>query len=283
MSLYKGRHRKPSTARTVVLRTATAGALIGGPALALAAPASAAPLSVWDDVAQCESGQNWSINTGNGYYGGLQFSQSTWEAFGGTQYASRADLASKSEQIATAERTLAGQGWGAWACAPMVGAYGSSENRDGAASGGGSESAPVAQVAAAPAAPQAAPAAASASGTYIVRSGDTLGRIASANGTTWQALWAANKDVVSDPNWISVGWQLRLTGSAPAATPAPAAPAAAQAATAGGSYTVVAGDTLYKIAAKKGVTGGWQTLYDANKGAVSDPSVIYPGQVLSLG
>ena len=99
--------------------------------------------------------------------------------------------------------------------------------------------------------------------------------------TTWQALWAANKDVVSDPNWISVGWQLRLTGSAPAATPAPAAPAPA--ATAGGSYTVVAGDTLYKIAAKKGVTGGWQTLYDANKGAVSDPSVIYPGQVLSLG
>ena len=149
----------------------------------------------------------------------------------------------------------------------------------------GSESAPVAQVAAAPAAPQAAPAAASASGTYIVRSGDTLGRIASANGTTWQALWAANKDVVSDPNWISVGWQLRLTGSAPAANPAPApaAPAAAPAATAGGSYTVVAGDTLYKIAAKKGVTGGWQTLYDANKGAVSDPSVIYPGQVLSLG
>ena len=129
MSRYKGRHRKPSTARTVALRTATAGALIGGPALALAAPASAAPLSVWDSVAQCESTNNWSINTGNGYYGGLQFAQSTWEAYGGLQYAPRADLASKSEQIAVAEKTLAGQGWGAWACASMVGAYGSPENR----------------------------------------------------------------------------------------------------------------------------------------------------------
>ena len=68
----------------------------------------------WDAVAQCESGGNWSINTGNGYYGGLQFSQSTWEAYGGLAYAPRADLATKSEQIAAAERVLAGQGRGAW-------------------------------------------------------------------------------------------------------------------------------------------------------------------------
>src|SRR6478609_10826776 len=147
MSRYKGRHRKPSTTRTVA-----AGALIGGPALAMASPASAAPLSVWDSVAQCESTNNWSINTGNGYYGGLQFAQSTWEAYGGLQYASRADLATKSEQIAVAEKTLAGQGWGAWSCASMVGAYGSPENRDATASGGSSQTAaapaPAAQVAA---------------------------------------------------------------------------------------------------------------------------------------
>jgi hypothetical protein len=68
----------------------------------------------WDAVAMCESGGNWSINTGNGYYGGLQFSSSTWMAFGGGTYAPRADLAAKAEQIAIAENVLAAQGPGAW-------------------------------------------------------------------------------------------------------------------------------------------------------------------------
>ena len=95
------------------------GAVVLGGAAAvslgvLAAPASAASPNDWDAVAQCESSGNWAINTGNGYYGGLQFSQSTWAAHGGTAYAPRADLATKSEQIAVAERVLAGQGPGAW-------------------------------------------------------------------------------------------------------------------------------------------------------------------------
>jgi len=68
----------------------------------------------WDAVALCESGGNWSINTGNGYYGGLQFSSSTWLAFGGAAYAPRADLAARSQQIAIAEKVLAAQGPGAW-------------------------------------------------------------------------------------------------------------------------------------------------------------------------
>jgi hypothetical protein len=68
----------------------------------------------WDAVARCESGGNWSINTGNGFYGGLQFTSSTWLAFGGGAYAPRADLASPSQQIAIAEKVLAGQGPGAW-------------------------------------------------------------------------------------------------------------------------------------------------------------------------
>ena len=79
-----------------------------------AAPANAASESTWDAIAQCESSGNWSIDTGNGYYGGLQFSASTWSAFGGTAYAPRADLASPAEQIAVAERVLARQGAGAW-------------------------------------------------------------------------------------------------------------------------------------------------------------------------
>ena len=78
--------------------------------------------SVWDRLAQCESGGNWSINTGNGYYGGLQFSRSTWQAYGGGQYAPTADKASRSEQIAIAKKTQASQGWGAWpACTKKLG------------------------------------------------------------------------------------------------------------------------------------------------------------------
>jgi hypothetical protein len=68
----------------------------------------------WAAVARCESGGNWAIDTGNGYYGGLQFSQPTWDAFGGGAYAPRADLATQSQQIAVAEKVLAVQGPGAW-------------------------------------------------------------------------------------------------------------------------------------------------------------------------
>ncbi|CAN5660880.1 hypothetical protein BH23PAT1_BH23PAT1_5600 [soil metagenome] len=85
------------------------------------APASSATVSggVWDRVAMCESGGNWSINTGNGYYGGLQFSLSSWQAVGGNGYPHQA---SKAEQIARAERLLAIQGWGAWpACSSKLG------------------------------------------------------------------------------------------------------------------------------------------------------------------
>ena len=78
------------------------------------APAPPSPGHDWDAVAQCESGGNWSINTGNGYYGGLQFSSSTWLAYGGGAYAPRADLATRGQQIAIAEKVLAAQGAGAW-------------------------------------------------------------------------------------------------------------------------------------------------------------------------
>src|SRR4051812_13647057 len=89
------------------------------PAPAPVAPTPGRPAPVpsghnWDAVAQCESGGNWSINTGNGFYGGLQFTSRTWLAFGGGAYASRADLAAKSQQIAIAEKVLAVQGPGAW-------------------------------------------------------------------------------------------------------------------------------------------------------------------------
>ena len=111
-----------------LLRLAVVGAVATGAPLALAGTASAAPESAWDKLAQCESGGNWSINTGNGYYGGIQFNASTWHAFGGEGLPHQA---SRSEQIAVAERTLAAQGWNAWpACSRKMGLRGHSADPD---------------------------------------------------------------------------------------------------------------------------------------------------------
>ncbi|WP_446666335.1 transglycosylase family protein [Flexivirga sp. B27] len=89
---------------------ATVGAGLAGAAHAKAS----APYNVWDRVATCESGNNWSINTGNGFYGGLQFTHSTWQAFGGGKYASDAHYATRDQQIYVAQATLRVQGPGAW-------------------------------------------------------------------------------------------------------------------------------------------------------------------------
>ena len=113
MSNNKGRHRRATGAEKAVAAATVMGVGLALP-LTLTGNAQAADESVWDKVAKCESTNNWSINTGNGYYGGLQFTQSTWAAYGGLNYAPRADLATKSEQIAVAERVLASQGSGAW-------------------------------------------------------------------------------------------------------------------------------------------------------------------------
>ena len=102
-----GRHRKPTTSSVNVAKIAFTGAVIGGSGLALAGQAGAATDGEWDQVASCESGGNWAINTGNGYQGGLQFSPGTWSGHGGGEYAPSAHMASKEEQIAVAERVLA--------------------------------------------------------------------------------------------------------------------------------------------------------------------------------
>jgi hypothetical protein len=92
------------------------------PAQPQPAPAPAGGSSVnWDAIAQCESGGNWAINTGNGYSGGLQFTPQTWAGYGGLAYAPEAWQASREAQIAVAERVLASQGLGAW---PTCGAQG---------------------------------------------------------------------------------------------------------------------------------------------------------------
>jgi resuscitation-promoting factor RpfA len=109
-----GRHRKPSSSSIGVAKIAVTGAVIGGGALGLTAQAQAATDAEWDRVAACESSGNWAINTGNGYHGGLQFAPSTWTGHGGGQYAPAANLATREQQIAIAEKVLANQGKGAW-------------------------------------------------------------------------------------------------------------------------------------------------------------------------
>lgn len=81
-----------------------------------------APTGVWDRLAQCESGGDWSINTGNGFYGGLQFHPGTWARYGGHKFAPNAHQASRDQEIVIAERVLAREGWGAWpACSRKLG------------------------------------------------------------------------------------------------------------------------------------------------------------------
>jgi hypothetical protein len=126
-----GRHRKQTNTGRTVAKVAVSTAIMGGAGVALAGHAAAAPDSEWDRLAQCESGGNWGINTGNGYQGGLQFSQSTWAAHGGTQYAPSANQASRDQQIAVAEKVLATQGWGAWpSCSSSLGLHGSATQRE---------------------------------------------------------------------------------------------------------------------------------------------------------
>ncbi|MEV5281922.1 transglycosylase family protein [Streptomyces sp. NPDC051994] len=190
-------------------------------------PAAAADSGVWDRIAQCESGGNWHINTGNGYYGGLQFDAGTWRAHGGGAYASTADRASRTEQIAVATRVQRSQGWGAWpSCSRQAGAYGGAPAAQAPAARRAAPAKPVRAAEPVKQAPRSAPQAAPkshqpvaplrtgstpAAGTYTVRSGDTLSAVAAAHGTGWEALYAANRAVVgADPDLIVPGQRLKV-------------------------------------------------------------------------
>jgi resuscitation-promoting factor RpfA len=178
-------------------RLAVVGAVAAGAPLVLAGTAAAAPESAWDKLAQCESGGNWKINTGNGYYGGIQFNASTWRAYGGSGLPHQA---SRSQQIAVAERTLAAQGWNAWpSCSRKM-------SLRGHAATPGKTAAPAAKKASAPAATSKK----ATGGNYTVKRGDTLSKIAKAHGVSVSALVSANRGVVSNPNVLKVGVALSV-------------------------------------------------------------------------
>lgn len=220
MSTYSGRHRTPSNSSHRIRNLAalgTAGAVLATP-LVLAAPAQAASGSTWDRLANCESGGDWSINTGNGYYGGLQFSGGTWRAYGGGRYASTANRASREEQIDIAESVLGSQGWGAWpACsrklglgrADAAGSPSSSRSSQRKAITTSKRSSARDTSARRTAKKQATTTA--AKGSYVVRSGDTLSRIAQRTHARggWKALYVKNRKAIgSNPDRIRVGQRL---------------------------------------------------------------------------
>ena len=203
MARYRGRHRAPSTTGRTIARTAVAGAVAGAPLLVAAPAANAAPDSAWDKLAQCESGGRWDINTGNGFYGGLQFTPSTWRGFGGKEFAASAHQASRAEQIVVAERVLAGQGWDAWpSCSRKTGVRSESHTQRDApqrASGRSDDQVRLAAVE-------------TTGGDYVVKRGDTLGRIATANNVSggWKAIVEKNPALKGEPDTLKPGQRLTL-------------------------------------------------------------------------
>ncbi len=310
-----GRHRRRTQTEKAIAVAGVAGVGLAMPILT-ATGAQAAPASTWDAVAQCESGGNWSINTGNGFYGGLQFTSGTWKAFGGTAYAPQANQASKSAQISVAEKVLASQGPGAWpVCSKKAGL---SKGGAPAAVDTSADAAPAApqpqapkaqpqQEAAKPAAPKHAapkpqaqqprqtakqtpryaPQRAQQQAPQVQQAAPQAQPQQQAPSFSGQAGWDATAKVFWYQNngawyWTShqgVYQQYAGQGADRSAAPAPAAQQRT-----GHGYTVRSGDTLAGIATAEGVQGGWQALYDGNRGTVGgDPDLIVPGQVLALG
>jgi LysM repeat protein len=183
--------------------------------VALVGPASPAQASSvnWDAIAQCESGGNWRINTGNGYYGGLQFSRGTWRAYGGGRYATTANRATKSEQILIAERVLRGQGIGAWPHCGRRNAYKLSGSTKAAARKVAAQRAAASRAAARNAlARKATSVATSSTRTYVVRPGDTLAGIANRYDVAggWRALYRANDTVLNSPHLLYAGQRITV-------------------------------------------------------------------------
>jgi hypothetical protein len=206
-----GKHRKSTVATRAIARVALAGLAVGAPLAIAAAPAQAEGAAVnWDAVAQCESGGRWDVSTGNGYYGGLQFTPGTWNANGGT---GSAHNASREEQIRVAENVLKTQGIGAWPhCGP--------KGLGGGAAAPAKKAAPKAKTTAKKTipkravAPKPAPARPEAlhtgTGDYVVKAGDTLSKIAEQLNVQggWHALLDKNKASISNPNLIFPGQRL---------------------------------------------------------------------------
>ncbi|MCC9177006.1 transglycosylase family protein [Arthrobacter sp. zg-Y750] len=253
--------------RRVVRRSLAAAVITGAGAAGmagLAAPANASTMD-WDTLAQCESGGNWATNTGNGFSGGLQFTPSTWAAFGGTGDPANA---SREQQIAVAERVLAEQGPGAWpACTAKLGLTGATANPQAATPAPAQTQAPVAE---APAQtyvePQAAaPVAEAPAQTYVEP------QAAAPVEAPVETYVQPQAEQLPAPTTAE---NIQVEAAAPIQTEAPAL--------SGDTYVIQSGDTLSAIAEKLGIEGGWQALYNANADTIIHPDLIFTGHTLQL-
>ncbi|CAM5419510.1 hypothetical protein GCM10010329_56690 [Streptomyces spiroverticillatus] len=246
-----GRHRRYQPSRINSASLAAAGGVGMALPLVAAGNAGAAPVDVWDKVAACESTNNWKINTGNGYYGGLQFRQATWNAYGGQAYAPRADLATKGEQIAVAERVLKGQGPTAWpVCSVKAGLVRGGPAPDISVSNPEKDKSPEK--------------------SRTPQKGNTPEKDKAKDTTPDRGQGQKKTDPPKPP--------ARQTPP-PKTDPEPTRPAPGG--SAAGAYTVARGDTLSAIAETEKITGGWQKLYEANRQVIGgDPDMIRPGQRL---
>ncbi|WP_428934731.1 transglycosylase family protein [Streptomyces sp. ACT015] len=315
-----GRHRRPRQAPALLVAAGVTGTAIALPLLA-ASGASAADGTTWDKVADCASDGSWSQDTGNGRYGGLQLSQDDWETYGGLDYAPSADLASRNQQIAVAEKVLADQGVGAFrTCGLTAGltqdsglldidtglggdSSDSSDTSDTSASTGlsnssgeSAESSPSSDPSAdTPSTSSPSPSSPAKDGTRDGKGGKGTGSAAPsasasspAEERTADPREPAASDTADNARQDAGSWSLvdtgAVTGSGTGKHRGQSAEDGRTEALAADTYTVREGDTLGSIADSLGLDGGWRALYDANRGSIgSDPSSIVPGQTLEVG
>ncbi|MEU6916936.1 transglycosylase family protein [Streptomyces olindensis] len=315
-----GRHRRPRQAPALLVAAGVTGSAIAIPLLG-ASGASAADGTTWDRVADCETGGAWSQNSGNGYYGGLALSQEDWENHGGLDYAASADLASRAQQIAVAERILADQGVGAWRTCGLLsglqqdsksGASDSSDSSDPTDSPGLLDSSDSTSSSADSSTPSSSPSTSESPDAPSTskdepadsdKSSDS-GESASQGREPDSSPSATSGSGESD-NSRQDGTSSALTDTGSGRHRGPSAdentePADGRAnestgrhASRGddasrdatdGSYTVRVGDSLWSIADSLDLSGGWHALYAGNKDAVgTDPNLIRPGQRLTVG
>ncbi|MGV9576936.1 transglycosylase family protein [Streptomyces sp. NPDC003509] len=316
MGSATGRHRRPRQAPAIVVAAGVTGSAIAIPLLG-AGGAQAADATTWDRVAECESGGMWSADLGNGYYGGLQFSQDTWSAYGGTEYASRADLASRSQQIAVAEKVLDDKGPQAWPSCAVISGLALDGTLPGVDPGGEPSAEPSGTATETPSSDASDPAgskddADAKSDAEPKGKTKDKGKAAGDTADTGDAAGSADASPSATPSPGTSGASGAAKGDAAKGdastggkhrgTPAPESGAGSaldegresgRHASRGDSearqgaaeaYTVREGDNLWAIADAQELPGGWTALYEANKDELgSDPDLILPGQSLNLG
>ncbi|MFI6639240.1 transglycosylase family protein [Streptomyces sp. NPDC050504] len=315
-----GKHRRPRQAPAIVVAAGVTGSAIAIPLLG-ASGANAADADTWNRVAECESGGAWSADFGNGLYGGLQFSQATWAKYGGTAYAERPDLASRSQQIAVAEKVVAAEGPMAWPGCAVISGLKKGDRTDPGVDPGAtpapttpakpaerSEEAPAkpgeapkptgSKAAEPPAAPADEPAAGKHRGSPSPeeppaapdaaqdgRSTDPKASRGSSGRHAAPTTPAAPKDSAAptNPDATDIPPVTSVPGEGDGSAPDAGSGGEAPA-PADGEYTVRPGDNLWSIADEHRVPGGWPALYEANRAELgTDPDLILPGQNLELG